>query len=92
MDVLLPQLSVQAFIKSRRTALSVTSFTTIKGVLVVMVIATLGAGLALQGWRSRIPYFDLLLGMRAKNIRFIEELSSDELKYYKFDIVVRPRR
>ena len=31
------------------------------GILVVLVVATIGASLALQGWKSRIPIFDLLL-------------------------------
>ena len=42
--------------------------------------------------RRDVIFLVLDYGMRAKNIRFIEELSSDELEYYKFDIVVRPRR
>ena len=42
--------------------------------------------------RKHFVFFVLDYGMRAKNIRFIEESSSDELEYYKFDIVVRPRR
>lgn len=42
--------------------------------------------------RSDVIFFVLDYGMRAKNIRFIDELSSDELEHYKFDVVVRPRR
>jgi hypothetical protein len=42
--------------------------------------------------RSDVIFFVLDYGMRAKNIRFIDELSSDELEYRGFDIVVRPHR
>lgn len=41
--------------------------------------------------RNDVIFFILDYGMRAKNITFIEEFSSDELRHYKFDIVVRPR-
>jgi hypothetical protein len=61
MAVLLPQPSVRALIRSKGTAFSVTSSAALKGVIVVLIVTTVGAALALQGWRSRIPDFDLLL-------------------------------